>query len=164
VRTIFFGRRDRRACFQQFVSDLGNSTAAVTPWKEKAASQTETPASGPKPSNESAHRPFYQWFWAGTHEHTKTLTPDLKYTVKRHVVTKRAIPVALFPSREEKEKAEGDTSRLNKDGSKSDDAVASGEGERAPDANDETKIVEGENDKGHTLESLLDFSFRIQVR
>jgi hypothetical protein len=39
----------------------------------------------------------YQWFWAGTHEDTKKLTPDLKHTVTRHVVVKRIMPVEGFP-------------------------------------------------------------------
>lgn len=41
--------------------------------------------------------PRYQWFWAGTHEETKKLTPDLKHTVKRHVVVKRIVSLRDFP-------------------------------------------------------------------
>ena len=99
-----------------------------------------------------------------THEHTKIQTPDLKYTVKRHVVTKRTIPVALFPNREEKENAERNTTTSDKEETKSGDAVASGEGERASNLNDDNKTRELEKVKMHTLESLLDFSFRVQVR
>ncbi|GAB1318337.1 hypothetical protein MFIFM68171_08547 [Madurella fahalii] len=47
----------------------------------------------------SAHRIAngYQWFWAGTQEQTKLLTPDLTQTVSRHVVVKRRVPVDIFP-------------------------------------------------------------------
>jgi hypothetical protein len=41
--------------------------------------------------------PRYQWFWAGTQDETKKLTPDLKHTVKRHVVVKRIVSLADFP-------------------------------------------------------------------
>lgn len=41
--------------------------------------------------------PRYQWFWAGTQKATETLTPDLKHTVKRHIVVKRIIAVEDFP-------------------------------------------------------------------
>jgi len=39
----------------------------------------------------------YQWFWAGTQDETKKLTPDLTQTVKRHVVVKRVIDMKDFP-------------------------------------------------------------------
>lgn len=78
-------------------------------------------------------------------------------------MTKRAISVALFPSREEKGNAAGNTTTSDKEEIKSDDAVASGEGERASNTNDENKTGEREKVKSHTLESLLDFSFRVQV-
>lgn len=50
----------------------------------------------------------YQWFWAGSQEETGRLTPDLKHTVKRHVMIKRIIPVEHFPFNcaEEKEMEE----------------------------------------------------------
>jgi hypothetical protein len=35
----------------------------------------------------------YQWFWAGTHSDTEILAPDMKHTVKRHVVVKRVVAV-----------------------------------------------------------------------
>ncbi|EED21475.1 hypothetical protein TSTA_087080 [Talaromyces stipitatus ATCC 10500] len=41
--------------------------------------------------------PRYQWFWAGTHEDTRKLTPDLKHTVTRHVVVKRKLQLVGFP-------------------------------------------------------------------
>src|SRR4051794_8983129 len=28
-------------------------------------------------------RPRYQWYWAGTHQESKRLSPDMKHTVKR---------------------------------------------------------------------------------
>ncbi|KAF4213132.1 hypothetical protein CNMCM8980_007390 [Aspergillus fumigatiaffinis] len=43
--------------------------------------------------------PRHQWFWAANHKEIATLTPDLKHTVKRHVLVKRSIPVADFPVR-----------------------------------------------------------------
>ncbi|KAF1809508.1 hypothetical protein P152DRAFT_159314 [Eremomyces bilateralis CBS 781.70] len=39
----------------------------------------------------------YQWFWAGNQEETKQLTPDLKRTLKIHVVAKRVLPYLDFP-------------------------------------------------------------------
>jgi hypothetical protein len=42
----------------------------------------------------------YQWFWRGTQDQTRVLTPDLKETVKRHVLVKRMISVKDFPSLE----------------------------------------------------------------
>ncbi|KUL82951.1 hypothetical protein ZTR_10280 [Talaromyces verruculosus] len=41
---------------------------------------------------------IHQWYWQGTQAATKTLSPDLKYTVKRHVFVKRIIPRAYFPT------------------------------------------------------------------
>ncbi len=40
----------------------------------------------------------YQWFWAGTQNETKKLTPDLTQSVKRHVVVKRIIDSKEFPT------------------------------------------------------------------
>jgi len=40
----------------------------------------------------------YQWFWRGTQDQTRMLTPDLKETVKQHVLVKRTIPIKDFPS------------------------------------------------------------------
>jgi len=42
----------------------------------------------------------YQWFWKGTQGETRTLTPDLTQTVKRHVLVKRKIPIKKFPGEE----------------------------------------------------------------
>ncbi|KAL2786294.1 hypothetical protein BJX66DRAFT_328664 [Aspergillus keveii] len=39
----------------------------------------------------------YQWFWAANYKEIATLTPDLPYTVKRHVLVKRAVPIDSFP-------------------------------------------------------------------
>ncbi|KAL3483945.1 hypothetical protein BJX62DRAFT_244422 [Aspergillus germanicus] len=41
--------------------------------------------------------PRYQWFWAANYKEIATLTPDLTYTVKRHVLVKRAVPIDSFP-------------------------------------------------------------------
>jgi hypothetical protein len=41
--------------------------------------------------------PRYQWFWAGNQQETEILTPDLKHTVKRHIVVKRVIYIKDFP-------------------------------------------------------------------
>jgi hypothetical protein len=41
----------------------------------------------------------YQWFWEGTQEETKKLTPDLKHSVKRHIVVRRVIPIENFPTK-----------------------------------------------------------------
>ncbi|KAE8444794.1 hypothetical protein EG329_014254 [Mollisiaceae sp. DMI_Dod_QoI] len=51
---------------------------------------------GTRQENQDRHE-RYRWFWAGTHEETKKLTPDLKHSVKRHVVVRRVIPIGDFP-------------------------------------------------------------------
>jgi hypothetical protein len=41
----------------------------------------------------------HQWFWIGNQEQTEILTPDIKHTVKRHIVLTRVIPDGDFPIR-----------------------------------------------------------------
>jgi hypothetical protein len=50
--------------------------------------------SGRVPLTADDKTPVYQWFWAGTQNETKRLSPDLKYTVSRHVVAKRIISLS----------------------------------------------------------------------
>jgi len=70
-----------------------------------------------------------------------------------------------FLAKNENEKAEAKATKSDKDSTKSDDAIASPEGDGATNAKDETKTVGENKEEGlYTLESLLDFSFRVQVR
>lgn len=38
-------------------------------------------------------RPRHQWYWSGTQDETKRLTPDLKHAVQWHIVVTRVISV-----------------------------------------------------------------------
>jgi len=49
--------------------------------------------------HETHLEPRYQWYWAGTQDETKKLTPDLKHSVKRHIVVRRIIPIKNFPGK-----------------------------------------------------------------
>ncbi|KAF2498534.1 hypothetical protein BU16DRAFT_615564 [Lophium mytilinum] len=123
------------------------------------------PPARAKAFDEAGEKPVYQWFWAGTHGDTKTLTPDLKYTVKRHVVVKRAILVADFPSPEAKEgENEPKVTKSDEDSITNGDVAVRPAGDGVKSAKDKIKTVEGDDKELNTLESLLDFSFRVQVR
>lgn len=41
--------------------------------------------------------PRHQWFWIGNQEQTGILTPDIKHTIKRHIVVTRVITDEDFP-------------------------------------------------------------------
>lgn len=43
-------------------------------------------------SDASGEQVRYQWFWAGTQDESRRLSPDLRHAVKRHVVVKRIVP------------------------------------------------------------------------
>ena len=103
------------------------------------------------------------------------LTPDLQYMVKRHVVAKRAIPVGLFPRLGESGKCEVKKTVPVEDITKNDDAAASAEvpvetqltsaTQRLPATQSTDLPGSGDgNASVDTFESLLDFSFRVQVR
>lgn len=93
-------------------------------------------------------RPRYQWFWAGTQKETEVLTPDLKYSIKRHVSVKRVIPIDEFPvdivkrARDQKTKAKG---------------KVAGEIESNAEISSDAHLDEA------ILLSILNFSFSIQV-
>lgn len=104
-------------------------------------------------------RPRYQWYWAGTHKESKRLSPDMKHTVKRHVVAKRIIPQDFFANRESKEektvqteKAAGETGEPSASDSKT--------------ATDEPPQVTstGSQESSYSLERLLSFHFHVQVQ
>jgi hypothetical protein len=112
----------------------------------------------------AGERPVYQWFWSGTHGDTKTLTPDLKYTVKRHVVVKRAVPVAQL--RRPKKDADNDrpvVTESAKESMKGDDITSTDKTSRRAKEDENVKLRADENEELYNLESLLDFSFLIQV-
>ncbi|KAF2805956.1 uncharacterized protein BDZ99DRAFT_466262 [Mytilinidion resinicola] len=148
------------------VGSLRDSQAVTAPVKKEPASQERPTVPREQKLNEAEERPVYQWFWAGTHGDTKMLTPDLKQTVKRHVVVKRAVPVALFPRRKEKgERADAEVTKSDKGSVKTDDDMAAPEDDGAKKAKDDPKTAEENEKEGvYALESLLDFSFRVHVR
>ncbi|KAL9024280.1 MAG: hypothetical protein Q9196_006629 [Gyalolechia fulgens] len=115
----------------------------VTPLKGKTDPQT----SPEKP--EPQERPTFQWFWAGTHGETKTLTPDLKYTVKRHVVAKRVLPIDQFPekkAKDDKVKPPSEPSALHyEDRGEYSGSVVEG------DDNDDVLVVEGDGNDDDLL-------------
>ncbi|KAH6856921.1 hypothetical protein B0I37DRAFT_368797 [Chaetomium sp. MPI-CAGE-AT-0009] len=145
-----------------------------------------TTTTAPKPLSQSKktqqaaatneERPVFQWFWTGTHRETETLTPDLKYTVKRHVVAKRIIPIESFPAPKEEEGDEVeegppvDSSNLinvQSTAAGADDALPRNEGKQDATPGERAKTTANGDEVArlHTLESLLDFSFRVeQVR
>lgn len=95
-------------------------------------------------------QPRYQWYWAGNPEETEILTPDLKYTVKRHVVVKRIITVEGLLINAE-------AAQLSK--SLEADGMLGKRRERAQEKEQKWKSPEQE-----WLEYLLDFSFCVRVR
>jgi hypothetical protein len=112
-------------------------------------------------------RPVYQWFWSGTHADTRTLTPDLKHTVKRHVVVKRSIPVTKLRMRGNKVEEVKSPIALS-------DGSNKAKGDHDANTTDKTGKITAEDEKGksrasavpeslHSLDDLLDFSFLIQV-
>ncbi|KAL4971180.1 hypothetical protein BDW66DRAFT_146562 [Aspergillus desertorum] len=152
--------------------------------------------------NLSAHRVFndayagsgeqvrYQWFWAGTQDESRRLSPDLRHAVKRHVVVKRIVPeemvVPLLPV-----EGEGDpedpaiaTRRIirahrMKARRGHGEEVGGGEVEKKKelDADSDHLVIndanpgatngeapKAENTAVYTWDSLLDFSFSVQVR
>ncbi|KAK1751200.1 hypothetical protein QBC47DRAFT_392424 [Echria macrotheca] len=122
-----------------------------------AGSKKKPPESGAK------EQPVFQWFWAGTHRQTETLTPDLKYTVKRHVVAKRIIPIESFPSlREEKmeEEEPDETKEVSNNGPETTGV------QDAPPPREEAKKTKSSEKapRLNTLENLLQFTFHVEVR
>jgi hypothetical protein len=113
----------------------------------------------------------YQWFWAGTHGETKTLTPDVKYTVKRHIVATRMIPIEVFPT--QKQQKDKDKKSKGKDAAR-DPERGNDETTKAPttttkdddstkEKRDDDAEAKAASPKPPTLEDLLTFSFRVQV-
>jgi len=187
---------------------IARTTTTTSP-ETKSLSQLKKP----ERTTKAEERPVFQWFWAGTHRQTETLTPDLKYTVKRHVVAKRVIPIESFPrpkedAAEEVEEGPPVDFYTSIDGLEAhlDNAPPSGEEEEGnaqpSETNPENDAKEGADDAGGasnhdanheetgvakeetsatkeaagvaknenkasgvtTLEDLLDFSFRVEVR
>ncbi|PVH89045.1 hypothetical protein DL98DRAFT_508886 [Cadophora sp. DSE1049] len=145
-----------------------------TSWPENGAKMKESvwnkgrSSSGDSAGAEERHVAQYQWYWAGTQEETKKLTPDLKHTVKRYVVAKRVIPEKDFPCqrvRSAREQALTESVVKNsKDSQKS-------QSEMVPvfiAANRARHIAEtirlDDLKQPPSLEDLLDFHFTIQVR
>lgn len=113
----------------------------------------------------------YQWYWAGNQDETKKLTPDLKHTVKRHVVAKRIIPIDKFPiwrvkAARKREIAEQNAQLNEKKWMMSQvpyetAARARIAARRARDAEHEMKFIDKKQSR--SLEDLFVFEFNIQV-
>jgi hypothetical protein len=100
----------------------------------------------------------YQWFWAGTHEDTKKLTPDLKHTVTRHVVVKRIMPVERFPFGSVETELWGEQNTRPRGTGKTSQAASTKPADGRDDSNLETtKRLEA-------LKRHFEFNFHIQVR
>jgi len=101
----------------------------------------------------------YQWFWAGTQQETKKLTPDLKHTVKRHVVVKRIVPFESL-SFDSVTNETGEEQRPSQEA-----GTVLGATEEAP-----SLIGMGDSNKKlserqlRALERCFEFSFRVKVR
>jgi hypothetical protein len=106
----------------------------------------------PLPTN--LKRPRYQWFWVGNQEETEVLTPDLRHTVKRHIMVKRVIKDAEFPV-------------INIDGSEEPDPASPvlrmQRSVRVRRRDRKFSATPGNGFQQPTLEDLLDFSFCVQV-
>jgi hypothetical protein len=127
--------------------------------------EAQTLSSGKIAESKLNERPVYQWFWSGTHGDSRTLTPDLKHTVKRHVVVKRSIPVTQLRMREKKVEvvksviAASDSKGMGNDDVDSTDNPGEGtleDGKRKSRATAEHASL-------YSLDDLLNFSFLIQV-
>jgi hypothetical protein len=111
--------------------------------------EAQTLSSGKIAESKLNERPVYQWFWSGTHGDSRTLTPDLKHTVKRHVVVKRVKSVI----------AASDSKGMGNDDVDSTDNPGEGtleDGKRKSRATAEHASL-------YSLDDLLNFSFLIQV-
>ncbi|KAL2834139.1 hypothetical protein BJY01DRAFT_259616 [Aspergillus pseudoustus] len=129
------------------------------------------PENSPKRRRRPVDLPRHQWFWAANHNEIATLTPDLTHTVKRHILVKRAIPIADFPvkrlesvrdvlrAKAWREQAErSDAPRIEQESAMySVDRKEAG----AWDA-----LLDGwrRNDARMSLEQLFEFRFSIQIR
>ncbi|KAH8689197.1 hypothetical protein BGW36DRAFT_433961 [Talaromyces proteolyticus] len=105
--------------------------------------------------------PRYQWFWAGTHDDTKRLTPDLRHTVTRHVVVKRIIPASGFPLgiegyKQKEGKRQSGVSKIHSEMSEGD--TESGGGKRDLDESETTRRLL------RALKRYFTFSFYVQIR
>jgi hypothetical protein len=118
----------------------------------------KTPLDG-SGQQDGQERARYQWFWEGTQKETEILTPDLKHTVKRHVVVKRVVSIAEFPV--ERVKQAKAALRAAKERTATDSNILRG----VEDAEEEQSTLSRQTrPPPKSLEDLLDFSFYIQVR
>ena len=126
----------------------------IAKFREGFRTRTRTSA----PANPARH----QWYWSGMQEDTKVLTPNLKHTVKRHVLVTRIIPKADFPIKEPVPIEASVRTDSNNDVSKTiaqDDGFIRKIRELRPDAQNAIAIIK----KDSLLINMLDFSFSVQV-
>jgi len=107
--------------------------------------------------------PRYQWFWAATHRETESLTPDIKHTVKRHIVVRRVVPVHAFPV--ERVKSAKALFRVMEVEKEETIPMSSSILDVGKEVTWKAMLEDWQKDSGRTsLECLLDFSFQVQVR
>ncbi|KAL3480155.1 hypothetical protein BJX99DRAFT_220830 [Aspergillus californicus] len=114
----------------------------------------------------------YQWFWAGTQDESGRLSSDLRHAVKRHVVVKRIVPkemIAPLPSETvDATTAGGEGAKASEeDDGKDGEEMQDGQGKAKPDTTvtqENTTPVDGAGTAMYTWDSLLDFSFSVQLR
>ncbi len=106
-------------------------------------------------------RPRYQWYWAGTHQESKRLSPDMKHTVKRHVVAKRIIPQELLVPRENEQEKTVPPERA---AGEAEDPSAASASKTATDEQPPAASPGRQDNASYSLERLLSFHFHVQVR
>ncbi|PKX90611.1 uncharacterized protein P174DRAFT_506265 [Aspergillus novofumigatus IBT 16806] len=111
----------------------------------------------------------YQWFWAGTQDESRRLSTDLRHAVKRHVVVKRIVPEYLIvPLSDEAADAVTTSSppeNTTESPTKEEGHAKTGDQDQPSDLNVNANADANVKDTAiYTWDSLLDFSFSVQVR
>lgn len=107
----------------------------------------------------------YQWFWAGTQNESRRLSPDLRHAVKRHVVVKRIVPEELIfslknqtaqPATTTSSSPENPTNSPSKEEEK-EETIPNGQNPAPTSTNNANETAK------HSWTSLLDFNFSVHV-
>jgi hypothetical protein len=107
----------------------------------------------------------YQWFWAGTQDESRRLSTDLRHAVKRHVVAKRIVPEGLIVPLSNEAADAGTTSPPPENITES-PTEEEGHAKTGDQPSDNLNANADANVKDtaiYTWDSLLDFSFSVQV-